>query len=78
MLLSQMKENKIIKEVLVTKETTDRFWDKTLRLYIEGKVEEDMLVSAMEISNKVDKEIIEKYGMEIFLSAYRKEQGAAY
>jgi len=76
MVLSQQKEQKIIAQALLTKENADRFWEKTLRLYIEDKVGMDVLISAMDLSNTIDKEIIKKYGMEVFLSAYR-EKGVA-
>ena len=60
-------------EALEAKRSAHRFWSQTLELFIEKQVETDVLLYAMEFSNKIDKEILEKYGLEILEQSYLKE-----
>lgn len=75
MLSVEKKLNKVINSALLSKKYSDAHWAKTLALYKGGKVSSVILAGAMELTNTVDKEIIEIYGMKVFLSTYSKDKG---
>lgn len=75
MLLGKAKQNKVINDALLTKKSIDSQWNRTFKLYKEGKLTLDVLTCVMGMSNIVDKKIIEEYGLKVFISTFNKEKG---
>lgn len=73
MLSGNDKQNKVINGKLLAKKFIDAQWIRTFILYKKGKISVDILISVMGTSNVVDKEIIEEYGMKVFLSTYKED-----
>ena len=47
---------------LDSKTHADKFWKKTFNSFVQNKSGIPELISAMELTNSIDREIIEKYG----------------
>lgn len=75
MLSAEKQLNKVINSALLSKKYTDAHWAKTFALYKDGKVSSIILAGAMELTNTIDKEIIEIYGLSVFLSTFSKDKG---
>lgn len=74
MLLSQIKQNKAINAAVLTKKYSDAHWNKIFNLYKEKSVTSDVLIDALMLSEVIDKEIIETYGVKVFISACKKDK----
>ena len=47
---------------LDSKKHADKFWEKTFKSFVQNKSGISELISAMELTNSIDREIIGKYG----------------
>jgi hypothetical protein len=65
--------HKEVKEAFEVKKSADTFWNHTFSQYLNKKADPNTLILAMDYSNKIDKELIEKYGIKILKQFYLKE-----